>query len=272
MLITLSASLSPQNLWNVLVYTFKANQSKMKQKEDLSDDLVRSRINHSTQDPNVGFVETFYQTCASALIHLWKTQLRLQVHGKYRNTLKTDIARIRLWQQYFHQGCLDTIIERSSSLQRNVVDILRGIGKVLVPYLLSTTDGIFDKSNGNIELSQKIVQELKTQLEQSAIMLVANNLEDDSSGTEASDSSDSSDSSFSSTERDDSQLDRLHGYINCLVDLSSVIERTYSCWRQEQDKQPCPLENRFNLSHSARPFAMLIQDRSVPEQADLLPS
>ncbi|KAJ5758690.1 hypothetical protein N7520_005846 [Penicillium odoratum] len=233
----------------------------MEQTKNLFDDLVVSRIDHSTQDPNVGFVETFYQTSARALTHLWKTRFRLQVRGKYRNKLKTDIAHIKLWQQYFPQGRLDIIIERSSSLKRNVVEILRGIGKVLLPYLLSSFDGTFDKSNSETEFYRNLVQDLKTQLEQSAIMLVANNSEDDSSGMEASESSDSSDSSSSPTERDFSWLDRLHGYINCLMDLSSVIERAHYCLQQEQDAPTISLKSSFNLSESVRPFAMLIQDR-----------
>ncbi|KAJ5704251.1 hypothetical protein N7493_011389 [Penicillium malachiteum] len=64
------------------------------------------------------------------------------------------------------------------------------------------------------------------------MVLVTNNSEDDSSDTEASDSSDGS---SSPAQRDHSRLDRLHSYINCLMDLSSVIERTYTCLQEERD-------------------------------------
>ncbi|KAJ5614817.1 hypothetical protein N7528_008471 [Penicillium herquei] len=101
------------------------------------------------------------------------------------------------------------------------------------------------------------------------MVLVANNSDDDSSDIEASDSSDSSDDTSPPAQRDHSRLDRLHSYINCLMDLSSVIERTYSCLQEERDTHSFS-PNSFNLSEGARPFALLIQDRFPKASVSLL--
>ncbi|KAN0085427.1 hypothetical protein V8E54_001894, partial [Elaphomyces granulatus] len=221
---------------------------------ELLDGWVISRIDHSTQDPNFGFVETLYQACSTALAHLWRSRFRLISHGPRENTLKKDVANLWLWEENFPPGHLDTILGHSGHLKTNVVENLNEIGKILMPYFAGydeTTTSAQNESNSTRDL----VQELETQLEKAAIILSAEERSDSSSDDEASDDS------SSTIEREQNRYGRLHCYVSCLMDLAPVIEKHISCLQHKVEPRPAPLENVFRLSQSAQPFAMRIRDR-----------
>jgi hypothetical protein len=223
---------------------------------ELLDGWVISRIDHSTQDPNFGFVETLYQACSTALAHLWRSRFRLISHGPRENTLKKDVANLWLWEENFPPGHLDTILGHSGHLKTNVVENLNEIGKILMPYFAGydeTTTSAQNESNSTRDL----VQELETQLEKAAIILSAEERSDSSSDDEASDDS------SSTIEREQNRYGRLHCYVSCLMDLAPVIEKHISCLQHKVEPRPAPLENVFRLSQSAQPFAMRIRDRLV---------
>ncbi|KAL4897871.1 hypothetical protein BDV59DRAFT_51382 [Aspergillus ambiguus] len=210
------------------------------------DDWVGSRIDHSIQDPNVGFVETLYQNCSTALVHLWKSRLRYISCDSRRNILRKDIANIRLWEENFPPSYLDTILEQSPRLKANVLENLKGIGIILVRFFESCDERYS---------TQDLAQELETQLEKAAIILSAEEISDYSS------EDDSSDDSSSNTEREQNLYGRLHCYVNCLMDVAPVIERQLFSMQQRVEGPSAPLKNEFRLSQSAQPFAMRIRDR-----------
>ncbi|KAJ5827300.1 hypothetical protein N7447_004063 [Penicillium robsamsonii] len=217
-------------------------------------DWVISRIDHSTQDPNVGFVETLYHTCSTALVYLWRSRFRLIPHDSYKNTLKKDVANIRLWEENFPPGHLDTILGQSCHLKTNVIENLKGIGNILMPYFAgydrTTTSGQNQRNS-----AWDLAQELDTQLEKATIMLSAEESSDSSSDDEVSDDS------SSTIEREQNRLGRIHCYVSCLMDLAPVIDKHISFLQRKVEPRPTPLENVIRLSQSAQPFAMRIRDR-----------
>ncbi|OKP15161.1 hypothetical protein PENSUB_2203 [Penicillium subrubescens] len=230
-----------------------------KDKPNFLSDWFVSRIDHSTQDPNVGFVETLYQTCSAALIYLWKSQFRSNPSTLHKRTLQRDVESLRLWAENFPSEHLDEILGESSDLKINVLENLTGIGKILVPYFVDceeTRKGRRKEKN----LTTTLTQELETQLEKAMLTLSAEERSDSSSDDEISDDS------SSPTERQENRLGRLHCYISCLVDLAPVIEKNVSCLYRKVETQPLPTENMFRLSHEAQPYAMRIRDRSVPSR------
>lgn len=233
-----------------------------KGKSDFPSDWFVSRIDHSTQDPNVGFVETLYQTCSAALIYLWKSQLRLNPPTLHQRALQRDVASIRLWEENFPSGHLDTILGESSDLKINVLENLTGIGKILLPYFLECEETKRGRQSDK-KLRATLAQELETQLEKARIMLNAEEKSDSSSEDETSDDS------SSTTERQENRLGRLHCYISCLVDIAPVIEKNVSRLHRKVEVQPAPTETVFRLSHEAQPYAIRIRDRSVPSRRPL---
>ncbi|PWY78490.1 hypothetical protein BO94DRAFT_558822 [Aspergillus sclerotioniger CBS 115572] len=225
-----------------------------KESTKLLTDWVISRIDHSIQDPNVGFVETLYHTCSTALSHLWKCQFRFIPYGPRKNTLKKDVANLRLWRENFPSGCLDTILEQSGPLKTNVVENMERIGTILMPYF-ATCDGMTTSAESESNSTQDLIQELGAQLEKAAIMLSA---EDRSS---SSSDDDASDDSFSTSESEQNRYGRLHCYVNCLMDVAPVIERHLSYLQHRVEPPSTHIENVFSLSQSAQPFAMRIRDR-----------
>lgn len=226
--------------------------------KSILDDWVVSKIDHSIEDPNFGFVETFYQTCTAALNSLWKSQFRTMKPGPHKSTLKKDIASIRLWEENFSPGHLDTILAESSGLKIAVLESLIGIGKILVPYF-TVGDGdedVFDIRNESAP-ERNFAKELKTQLEKAALMFDPDETSDSSSDDETSDDS------SSSTERHHNHLGRIHSYIICLVDLIPAVERYIYSLQCKAEAQSVPIKTVFRLSHRAQPYAMLISDRSV---------
>jgi hypothetical protein len=226
--------------------------------KSIIDDWVVSKIDYSIEDPNFGFIETFYQTCSAALDSLWKSQFRMINPGPHKSTLKKDIASIRLWEENFPPGHLDTVLAESSGLKIAVLESLMGIGKILVPYF-TEGDGdedVFDIGNENAP-ERNFAKELKTQLEKAALMFDPDETSDPSSDDETSDDS------SSSTERHQNHLGRLHSYISCLIDLVPAIERYICSLQCKAEVQSVPIKTVFRLSHHAQPYAMRIRDRSV---------
>ncbi|TPR10274.1 Complex I intermediate-associated protein 30 (CIA30) family protein [Aspergillus niger] len=220
----------------------------------LAEDWLTYRTDQSTLDPNLGFVELFYQTCSAALVHLWRSHFRSTIRGSHRNTLKKDVANIDLWEEKFPIGHLDTILGRSQPLKLNVIENLKGIGNVLRPYF-----AIYDSSthagNGR-DVAQDLGQELVTQLEKAVIIL-------DEAASDSSSDDDSSDNSSESSESEYNRFGRLHCYVNCLMELVPVIERNISRLKKEEQSQHVPLQSEFRLSQDAQPFAMRIRDRFI---------
>ncbi|KAJ5531314.1 hypothetical protein N7527_004707 [Penicillium freii] len=200
-------------------------------------DWVISRIDHSTQNPNVGFVETLYHTCSTALEHLEEGCSQPPAVGRE-----------------LPPGHLDTILGQSSHLKRNIVENLKGIGNNLMPYFAdwdrTTTSGLNERST-----AWDLAQELDTQLQKAAIVLSAEESSDSSSDDEISDDS------SSTTEREQNRFGRIHSYVSCLMDLAAVIDKRISLLHHKVESPPTALENVIRLSQSAQPFAMRIQDR-----------
>lgn len=226
----------------------------------LAEDWLTYRTDQSTLDPNLGFVELFYQTCSAALVHLWRSHFRSTIRGSHRNTLKKDVANIDLWEENFPIGHLDTILGRSQPLKLNVIENLKGIGNVLRSYF-----AIYDSSthagNGR-DVAQDLGQELVTQLEKAVIIL-------DEAASDSSSDDDSSDNLSESSESEYNRFGRLHCYVNCLMELVPVIERNISRLKKEEQSQHVPLQSEFRLSQDAQPFAMRIRDRSDPSLLNL---
>ncbi|PYI05739.1 hypothetical protein BO78DRAFT_407943 [Aspergillus sclerotiicarbonarius CBS 121057] len=227
-----------------------------KEETKLLTDWVISRIDHSIQDPNVGFVETLYHTCSTALVHPWKSHLRLIPHGPHKNTLKNDVANTRLWGDKFPPGCLDIILGQAGPLKTNVVENLERIGAILMPCLASC-DGTTASAENESNSTQDLIQELNTQLEKAITMLSAEERPVSSSDGEVSDDL------SPSSEREQNRYGRLHCYANCLMDLVPVIERTLFYLQHRVEPPSNPVENVFSPSQTAQPFAMRIRDRSI---------
>jgi hypothetical protein len=223
--------------------------------EELGEWLI-SRIDHSTQSPDIGFVETLYQACSRALVYLWKTKFRFMLQGPHKSTLKKDVANIRLWEENFPSGSLDITHGKSRHLKMNVVENLKEIGNILRPYLASS-----DTSTATAEKQSKsardFADELETQLEKAAIMLSAGY------SSESSSEDEESDDSSSPVQREHDRYGRLHCYVKCLMDLAPVIEKHFCHSQKESESQSTPVDTFVGLSHSAQPFAMHIRDRSV---------
>jgi hypothetical protein len=227
-----------------------------KSRSEFLNDWLVSRIDYSTQDPNIGFVESLYQTCSAALVYLWKSHFRSKSDILHRRTLQKDVANIRLWEENFPSGHLDTILGESSDLKINVVENLTEIGKILLPYF-ENYQGPMNREQNETKSRKIFKDELETQLEKGRIMLGAEERSDSSSDDETSDDS------SSTAERQENRLGRLHSYVSCLVDLAPVIEKTLSHSKHKVEPQPISLENTFQSSHEAQPYAMRIRDRSV---------
>ncbi|BAE66600.1 unnamed protein product [Aspergillus oryzae RIB40] len=139
---------------------------------DILDDWVVSRIDHSYENPNFGFVETLYQTCSAAL----------------KSTLKKDIASIQFWEENFPVGHLDTILAESSGLKIRVLENLRGIGKILIAFFTDYDEVIFSTQNErNPECN--FANDLLIQVEKAALMLDVEEKSERSSDDETDDDS-----------------------------------------------------------------------------------
>ncbi|KAB8240091.1 hypothetical protein BDV35DRAFT_374666 [Aspergillus flavus] len=221
---------------------------------DILDDWVVSRIDHSYENPNFGFVETLYQTCSAALVSLWKSHLRLTSDNPQKSTLKKDIASIQFWEENFPVGHLDTILAESSGLKIRVLENLRGIGKILIAFFTDYDEVIFSTQNErNPECN--FANDLLIQVEKAALML------DVEEKSERSSDDETDDDSSPATERHQNRLGRLDSYISCLIDLTPVVERHIYSLQCKTEAQYVPIETTFRLSHRAQPYAMRIRDR-----------
>ncbi|KAJ5769461.1 hypothetical protein N7520_004020 [Penicillium odoratum] len=221
--------------------------------EDPHYDWVMSKINHSSEDPNLGFVETLYQTCSASLLFLWKSQFRLTTHNPQKSTLKKDIASIQFWEENFPAGHLDDILGESSGLKIRVLENLAGISKILVSFFTDYGEARFSTLN-DCDSENTLANDLETQLEKAALILDGEERSEPSSDEETDDSS-------PTTERLQNRLGRLHSFISCLMNLTPVLERYISSLHCKAEVEIVPIDTVFRLSHRARPYAMRIRDR-----------
>jgi hypothetical protein len=237
---------------------------KSKKYTGLLDEWIESQIEQSAQDPNVGFVETLYQTCSSTFLHLWRSRLRFMPHGPRRNTLKKDVAKVPLWEENFAPGHLDIILGQSSRLKTNVVENLKGIGEILIGHFVGSDDTM---SNLQIESGsiQNLVKELRAQLDNAEIFLSTEEKSNPSSDENTSDDS------SSTTDGEMNRYGRLHSYVLCLMDLVPAIERHALCLQQRVTELHDLSGNKFALSQSALPFAIRIRDRFVSTSRNSAP-
>ncbi|KAJ5564040.1 hypothetical protein N7513_000282 [Penicillium frequentans] len=220
----------------------------------LLDDSIESQVEHSADESNVDFVESLYQACSVSLIHLWHSRLRFMSHGPRLNTLKKDVANLRLWEENFLTGRLDVILQQPSRLKTNVVENLKGIGEILICYFLGSDENMI---NPQIESSsiRNLVEELRSLLDNAAIFL------SDEEKSNSSSDEDTSDDSSSSTDRELHRYGRLHSYVVCLMDLVPAIERHALCLQQRVAHLPYSNDSVFHMSERALPFATRISDR-----------
>lgn len=220
-------------------------------------DWVLSRSDHSAQDPNIGFVETLYHTCSRALVYLWRYRFRFAPQGPRKNTLKKDVADIRLWEENFPPGRLDAILGQSHHLKLNVVENLKGIGTILRLYLTGCDDSTTKEQHQTDSGSDSgLAQELDTQLEKAAIML-------SSEDCDLSSDDELSDDSSSTSEREQNRFGRIHCYVSCLIDMAPSIEKRIALAPRRVEPRQIHAENTMTLSPNAQPFVMRIQDRFV---------
>ncbi|KAJ5332788.1 uncharacterized protein N7506_006571 [Penicillium brevicompactum] len=214
---------------------------------------VLSRSDHSTQDPNIGFVETLYHTCSTALVYLWRSRFRFTSQIPRKNTLKKDVADIRLWEENFPPGHLDAILEQSRHLKTNVIENLKGIGSILRLFLTDCNSAAISGDQRDVESS--LAMDLDAQLEKTMIMLSSDENSESSSDDEFSDDS------SSSSERETNQFGRIHCYVSCLMDTAPLINKRIAFSQGRVESQQTSSENVMRFSQSAQPFAMRIQDR-----------
>ncbi|KAJ6155072.1 hypothetical protein N7470_005638 [Penicillium chermesinum] len=139
-----------------------------KEEPPLDRDLILSRIDHSAQNPDIGFIETLYRTCTAVLVHLWKYGNR-PTPGSRENILRKDIADLSRWDENFLPGNLDATIEQSHHLRINVIENLVGIGKILVSSSAPAETPVDTKEKTRLRITPH--QELRTQLEKAKIIL-----------------------------------------------------------------------------------------------------
>lgn len=222
------------------------------------DDSIESQIEHSADDSNVDFVESLYQACSVSLIYVWHSRLRFMSHGPRLNTLKKDVANLRLWEENFLTGRLDVILQQSSRLKTNVVENLQGIGEILMYYFLGSDENLIKPQIENSSI-RNLVEELRSLLDNAAIFL--SNEEKSNSSLDEDTSDDTSDDSSSTTDRELYRYGRLHSYVVCLMDLVPAIERHAFCLQQRVAHLPHSNDNVLHMSEGALPFATRISDR-----------
>ncbi|KAJ5726601.1 uncharacterized protein N7483_007958 [Penicillium malachiteum] len=220
---------------------------------DIPDDWLISKIDHSSENPNFGFVKSLYQTCSAALVSMWKSHIRLTPHNRQKSILKKDIASIHFWKENFPTGHLDTILAESSDLNIRVLQNLTGIGKILISIFTDYDEAIFSTNNKRYP-EVKFSKELNTKVEKAALMLDVEERSDQSSDDETDDST-------PATERQQNRLGRLHSYISCLIGLTPVMERYIWSLQCKAEVQYVPIETDFHSTHRAQPYAMRIRDR-----------
>ena len=215
----------------------------------------------SSENPNFGFVETLYQTCSTALVSLWKSHLRLTTPNPQKHTLKRDIASIQFWEENFPDGHLDTTLAVSSGLKIRVLENLVSISRILIS-LFRDYDEATSSTQNKRGPQSNFASNLEILLEKAAMIFEAEE-RSESSESSSEESDDSNSSSSQTPQRRQNLLGRLHSYITCLVNLTPAVERyTYSS-QCKAEVQPIPIQTVFQLSPDARPYAMLIRDRSV---------
>ncbi|KAL6237463.1 hypothetical protein BDW75DRAFT_238252 [Aspergillus navahoensis] len=219
-----------------------------------SDDWLVSKIDYSSEDPNVGFVETLYQTCSAALVLLWKSHFRWTSDNPQKRTLKKDIGSIHFWEENFPTGHLNTILAESSGLKIRVLENLTGIGKILIPIVRDYDEAIFRTQNER-DPPRNLATELAIQLEKAALILDVEERSEPPSDDETDDDSSPAPESLQN------RLGRLHSYIGCLIDLTPVVERYIRSLQRKAEVQYGPIGAVFRLSHRAQPYAMRIRDR-----------
>jgi hypothetical protein len=225
---------------------------------NLVDDCVISRADHGGHDPELGPVEKLYRTCTSALVHLWKSRWRLKP-SVHNIILKKDVANLRLWEENFPPGHLDTVLAQSSRLKSSTIDNLRGMGNILSVYLARCNEDMTVMQNEKssiMNIARELEEDIEVQLVVTKALMAGEESDSSSDGEFSYDSS-------SSTEHEQNRHGRLHCYVNCLMDLAPVLERQIGNLHYQTKSQPAGLENGVLLSQSALPLAVRILDRCV---------
>ena len=218
-----------------------------------------SKSDHSSDNPNFGFVETLYQACSVALVALWKSHLRLTTHNPQKNTLKRDIASIRFWEENFPAGHLDTILAESSGLKIRVLENLTGISRILIS-LFADYDEATSSTQNKSDPQSNCSNNLETLVEKAAIVLEAEEGSESSSDDERKKIGRNR---WITPQCHRNRLGRLHSYTTCLVNLTPVVERYAYSLQCRAESQPTPTQTDFQFSPDAQPYAMRIRDRSV---------
>ncbi|KAL2828863.1 hypothetical protein BJY01DRAFT_228203 [Aspergillus pseudoustus] len=219
---------------------------------DISSSLVVDSWIQSSQselDPNFGFIESLYHTCATTLQQLWKARSCLSLADAQQASLKNDVAQLTLWEENFPSCRLDTILGHSNYLRIEVLENLYGIGKILMQF--------YRRSSAKSEHVFFIegTKDLSTLIEKAAVIVSENDTSD--SSTDSDTDSDCS----SMSEAGKNLQGRLHCYIGCLMELGPAIERQIGNIQFKLEQQAIPELNHFSLSENAQPFAVRIKDR-----------
>jgi hypothetical protein len=82
--------------------------------------------------PDMGFVELFYRTLASAFNQIWTMALKERLEAPCRDVVQECVAQVCLWEQNFFQGSLDIILHYSGSLRASVLDNIRKTGQEVI--------------------------------------------------------------------------------------------------------------------------------------------
>ncbi|KAL2844406.1 hypothetical protein BJX68DRAFT_242960 [Aspergillus pseudodeflectus] len=205
-------------------------------------------------NPNLGYIEAFYQTCLVIFGELWTSHLKKQPRSPRKTAMKNSIAQLRLWIENFEPFCMDTVLEQTGDLKISVVENLCEIGRILLRIQKeNVTSPIPQEQKGPRQL---LANELEILIEKGTILLSNEGIYSSSSDGSSSDES----------QPDVSQLNhnfygRLHSHISCLMDLSPVIERQLNSLQSRSYDPELRLFSSFHLSEVAQPLAMRIRDR-----------
>ncbi|KAL2869650.1 chromatin remodelling complex Rsc7/Swp82 subunit-domain-containing protein [Aspergillus lucknowensis] len=206
---------------------------------------------HSNLDPNFGFIESLYHTCATTLQRLWKFQSLLSLTTAQQASLKNNVVQLSLWEENFPSCRLDTILGHSNYLRIEVLENLFSIGKILMHYRRRISAHL---ENGSFTAG---LEDINPLVEKAAVILSENDTSDSSTDSDT----DSDTSSIS--EAEGNQQGRLRCYIACLLELGPAIEKQIANIQFKLDRQALPAMNPFSLSEDAQPFAIRIKDRYV---------
>lgn len=275
---------------------------------------VSSMIDHDAEDPALGFAEALYQACTATLVHLWKLRRQFipEMDSAQVSILKKDVADLRLREESFPPGHLDTILAQSHHFGISVIESLVKIGKILklrcsltnasiTPDRRESRASTWHKRNSGWETIAKevvdkawmpspmrprgmtvgaqyernVMKELLLQLECLLGRAADILVAKDDFGTSSSDDESSTDSDpelESEDENERSHLGRLHCYVQCMIDHVPVLEKQACRMHSEREPLLISPDDFSTLPERARPQAVRIRDRLVVSSICLLAS